>query len=155
RRADAALQALPEDQQAYARRIILRLVQLGEGRADTRRQQPVAELRSVDEDPSLFNDTLKHLTDSRLLTMSGAADDADTTVDIAHEALISGWPTLQEWLTERREAELVRRRLQSKAAEWVRLGRGTDGLLSIGATREAEHWLDSPGAADVGYDENQ
>jgi hypothetical protein len=71
RRADAALAALSPEQQAIARRIFLRLIQFGEGRADTRRQQPEAALRAAGEDPKAFDTTLRHLVDARLLTVSG------------------------------------------------------------------------------------
>ncbi|MFQ5610631.1 MAG: TIR domain-containing protein [Anaerolineae bacterium] len=153
RRADAALADLSPVQQAMARRIFLRLIQFGEGRADTRRQQPVAALRSAGDDADLFDRTLRHLTESRLLTLSGAEEGADRQVDIAHEALIAGWPTLQVWLVERREAEQVRRRLEAKTAEWIRLGRETGGLLDEVELREAGRWLASPDAADLGYDQ--
>lgn len=111
RRADAALAVLTPEQQAIARRIFLHLVQFGEGRADTRRQQPVAALRVAGGDPQAFDHTLEHLTRHRLLTLSGEARREGRRVDIAHEALIGGWPTLQEWLTERRKAEQTRRRV--------------------------------------------
>jgi hypothetical protein len=71
RRADAALAALSAEQQAIARRIFLRLIQFGEGRADTRRQQPEAALRTAGEDPGVFDATLRHLVDARLLTVTG------------------------------------------------------------------------------------
>src|SRR5262249_19879658 len=74
-------------------------------------------------------------------------------VDIAHEALIRGWPTLQGWLKERRDVEQTRRRLEGKAAEWVRLGRGDGGLLDEVELVEAERWLESPDASDMGSDE--
>ena len=152
RRADAALAALTTpEQQAIARRIFLRLVQFGEGRADTRRQQTVAELRGGGDDPILFEQTLHHLTADRLLTLSGDEQTANPSVDLAHEALISGWPRLQQWLGERREAEQTRRRLEAKAAEWVRLGRGSDGLLHGYELAEARQWLVSPDAVDLGY----
>ena len=153
RRADAALAELSPEQQAIARRIFLRLVQFGEGRADTRRQQPVAALLAAGDEPFLFEQTLRHLTDNRLLTPSSEKEGAGRQVDIAHEALITGWPTLQEWLAERREVEQTRRRLEAKAAEWVRLGRGSGGLLDEVALLEAERWLTSPDAADLGYSE--
>jgi WD40 repeat protein len=70
--------------------------------------------------------------------------------DIAHEALIGGWPRLRDWLGQRREAELARRRFEAKVEEWVRLGRGTGGLLDAAELAEAEHWLASPDAADLG-----
>lgn len=75
RRADAAFAALyPDSSQAIARRIFLRLIQFGEGQPDTRRQQTVADLRSVNDDPDQFWQTLRHLASCRLLTLSGEAD---------------------------------------------------------------------------------
>ena len=153
RRADAALAGLMPEQQAIARRVFLRLVQFGEGRADTRRQQPVLALRVAGDEPGVFDHTLEHLTGSRLLTLSGEEGGDGRRVDIAHESLIGGWPTLQEWLAERREAEQARRRLEDKAREWVRLGRGSGGLLDEVELLEAERWLASPDAADLGYSE--
>src|SRR5262249_5160754 len=124
RRADATLASLTEAQQTIARRIFLRLIQFGEGRADTRRQQPVSALYSAGANPAAFDATLQRLAESRLLTLSGAESRgggdgfapspphplAPSLVDISHEALIRGWPTLQGWLKERREGELTRRR---------------------------------------------
>ncbi|MFN8566101.1 MAG: SUMF1/EgtB/PvdO family nonheme iron enzyme [Kouleothrix sp.] len=151
RRADSALAALSAGQQALARRIFVRLVQFGAGRADTRRQLPVAALRSAGDDPPQFEQTLLHLAEQRLLTLSGAQG-GERKADIAHETLIGSWPTLQDWLAERREAEQDRRRLEAKALEWVRLGRGPGGLLDELALAEAEQWLGRPDAAELGYD---
>lgn len=155
RRADDALATLevaPDKQRGIARRIFLRLVQFGEGRADTRRQQPMNALQAVGDDLNLFNQTLHHLANKRLLTLSGEETNNAIKVDIAHEALINGWPTLQQWVFERREAEQIRRRLMSKAEEWVRLGEETGGLLDKIELVEAERWLSSSDASDLGYD---
>ena len=93
-KANATLADLPtEEHRALARRIFLRLVQFGEGRADTRRQQSIADLASVGE-ATLFDQTLRHLADNRLLTQSGEEKEASKKVDLAHEALITVWPTL-------------------------------------------------------------
>ncbi|MFQ5615759.1 MAG: TIR domain-containing protein, partial [Anaerolineales bacterium] len=151
RRADATLAQLSSQEQSIARRVFLRLVQFGEGRADTRRQQPVAALRTAGDAPELFEQTIQHLTTNRLLTLSGEEGESSHQVDIAHEALIAGWPTLQAWLTERREAEQTRRRLEAKAAEWVRLGRGESGLLDELELMEAKYWFNSPDAFELGY----
>ncbi len=153
RRADAALAELSEAQRAISRRIFLRLVQFGEGRADTRRQQPVDALRATGDDSPLFDRTLRHLADSRLLTLSGDEGDFSRKVDIAHEALISGWPALQQWIAERQEAEQARRRLAAKAEEWVRFKKGKGGLLDNVELAEAERWLSTSDATDLGYDE--
>jgi len=153
RKADATLAELSVVQKAIARRIFLRLVQFGEGRPDTRRQQPVADLSATGDDPLLFEHTLHHLTDNRLLTLTGEEALVGKKADIAHEALITGWPTLQEWLGERRDAELSRRRLEAKATEWVRLGQGSRGLLDKAELSEARRWLDSPDAEFLGRSE--
>jgi len=153
RRADAALADLSEIQQVIARRIFLRLIQFGEGRADTRRQQPVDELRAATDDPQLFEEMLRHLADSRLLTLSSEEENSTTKIDIAHEALISGWPKLQEWITQRRGAEQTRRQLNAKVKEWIQLGEGIGGLLDQVELAEAERWLSTPDATALGYDE--
>lgn len=150
RRADAALANLSPDQQLIAQRIFLRLIQFGVGRADTRRQQTISALRSTRDDPRAFDETLQNLTDSRLLTLSSQENATEKKVDIAHESLIRGWPTLQDWVNERRADEETRRRLQDKANEWVRLGR-SGGLLDEVELREAENWLSSRDAIDLGY----
>jgi hypothetical protein len=90
---------------------------------------------------------------SQALTADSKQVDRGRHVDIAHEALISGWPQLQQWLSERREAELGRRRLEAKTDEWVRLGRGQGGLLDVAELPEAERWLEGMDASELGASE--
>src|SRR5579859_2056045 len=149
-RADAVFASLAPAEQAMARRIFLRLVQFGEGRPDTRRRQPVEALQAVGDDPAMFAQTLAILTENRLLTLGGWQE-GGRYVDLAHEALISGWPTLGQWLGERREAELTRRRLEDKGQEWTRLGAAQGGLLDEVELGEAERWLDNADAQELGY----
>ena len=153
RRADAALAELRPEQETIARRIFLRMVQFGEGRADTRRQQPLDALRSPGDDPLVFDATIRLLVQRRLLTLTGEERAAGGMVDISHEALIAGWPKLQAWIDERREAELTRRRLETKASEWSRLGRGEGGRLDEAELTEAERWLEGADAAELGSSE--
>jgi signal transduction histidine kinase len=152
-RADAVLADLLPEQRSIARRIFLRLIQFGEGRPDTRRQQPRSALLSAGEDMHLFEQTLHHLTNSRLLTISSEERDTSRKVDIAHEALIGSWPTLQQWCAEWREAEQIRRRLDARVVEWVRRGQGSVGLLDEPELSEARYWLSSPEGGVLGYDE--
>jgi WD40 repeat protein len=150
-RADASLAVLAAEQQTIARRIFRRLVQFGEGRADTRRPRPVRALRVASDDPALFDRTLEHLIRDRLL-VPGAEPGPARMIDLAHEALIEGWPALKGWIAAYREAEQYRRRLEADAREWVRLGRGTGGLLDAVRLAEAERWAEGPDAAEVGSD---
>jgi hypothetical protein len=151
RRADAALAALTPAQQSIARRIFLRLVQFGEGRPSTRRQLSATALHSQADDTADFERTLAHLAAARLIVLDSRTDENVPRVDLAHEALIQGWPALAGWVIERREAEQTRRRLEAKAEEWVRLGRGSAGLLDAVELAEVDRWLAGPDAADLGY----
>jgi WD40 repeat protein len=151
RRADAAYNeiVLPE-QQAIIRRIFLRLIQFGEGRADTRRQQPETELQAATDTPAHFRATLEHLVTRRLLTVNQDERNQVRLVDLAHEALIGGWPLLRGWLAQWRTAERARRRLELKSQEWQRLGEAEGGLLDPVELAEAQRWLASPAATELG-----
>jgi Sulfatase-modifying factor enzyme 1/TIR domain len=121
-RADAVLAALSPAQRKIAERIFLRLVQLGEGRQDTRRRQSATALGAPGDDPTLFTTTLRHLTDRRLLTVNGV-DGEEPTVDLGHEAMITHWSTLRDWIGDSREREVIRRRIERDADGWWLGGR--------------------------------
>ena len=150
-KADATLANLPEDRRKISRRIFLRLVQFGEGRPDTRRQLAEGDLRASGDDPAVFEHVLTTLVDNRLLTPS-PDDSRGRRFDIAHEMLIVGWPASEQWVQARRDAEKTRRRLVAKAEEWVHLRRGESGLLDAGELIEADRWLTSPDAEELGVD---
>ncbi|MFP2930300.1 TIR domain-containing protein [Pyxidicoccus sp. 3LG] len=150
--ADATIAALSPEQQRLARRVFLRLVQFGEGRADLRRQQLWGALRSDGDDRALLDKTLQHLAEQRLLTVSGEEqhDPEKRKVDISHEALIQSWEQLRTWVGRKREAEQTRRRLDQKVDEWKRLGRGQGGLLDAVELLDAERWLRESDARELG-----
>lgn len=150
--ADAVYADLTPNQQAITRRIFLRLIHFGEGRADTRRQQPVSALSSAEEDPQACQWVIRHLAESRLLTLNGEAGSRETRVDLAHEALIASWPRLQEWIADYKKAELTRRRLQAHTEEWLQTAQ-RGGLLDAVQLKHAQEWLDSPEAGVLGVDE--
>ena len=135
-----------------ARRVFVRLVQFGEGRPDTRRQQSVAQLRAGN-DPVAFEATLRALASNRLITLTADRETGRRRADIAHEALIRGWPQLQNWIEESRKAEEVRRKLERKAQEWIDAGTGTEGLLGTGGLVEAESFLAGPDGRDLPDDD--
>ncbi|RLT39265.1 MAG: CHAT domain-containing protein [Chloroflexi bacterium] len=148
RRATTVYNNLPEAAQPIARRIFLRLVQFGEGRLDTRRQQTVDELRASGDDSAVFDKTLDKLTANRLLTTSGE-EGSGRRVDIAHEALIGGWGLLRKWIGERRTAEQTRRRLEESAIRYVELER-QGGLLDERELADAQDWTASPDSRELG-----
>ena len=153
RRANSIYQNLPDSAQPIARRIFLRLIQFGEGRPDTRRQQTVEELRASGDDEEVFRQTLSRLIEARLLTSGGDMEGGARRVDIAHEALITSWARLQDWLKQRQSAEQFRRRLEEQAGDWLRFGKKA-GLLDAFEIQEAENWLADASAQDLGYSQD-
>jgi hypothetical protein len=138
--ADVVLRRLTRLQEAIALRILLRLVTFGEGRADTRRQQPRAALRSESETVPNFDAVLRHLVDNRLLTVTGDDQHADVRVDLAHEVLIDAWQTFADWIRAWRDHEQRRRELEAAAAAWRRRGGRQGGLLDADELGNAMVW---------------
>lgn len=149
-RADATLRALTPAQEEIARRIMLRLINFGEGRSDTRRLQPRSKLRAADEKDTDFDTVLRRLTGDRLLTMHYSEDSNDPHVDLAHEVITTAWPTLERWVKTRRPDELRRRRFEAAAAYWNERGRGAGGLLDRIELAEVEAWRRTESARELG-----
>jgi Novel STAND NTPase 1/TIR domain len=127
KKADTLLTTLSPPQQTIVRRVFLRLTQPGEGTEDTRRRATRVELQTTAEETSMVADVIQILADARLLVTS-----EDQQVDVAHEALIRGWPRLRGWIEEDRAALRTHHRLTEAAEEWQRLQRDP-GVLFRGA----------------------
>jgi WD40 repeat protein len=155
RRADGALDELSPARRDIARRVLVRLVQLGDSAATTRRQQTRAALATAGDAPQEIDAVVHHLADRRLITTSGG-DDANPAarVDLAHEVLLSAWPVLGEWLRSRWQDEQRRRVLEDRAAAWATHGRGASHLLDADELREARGWLSDDKARDLGVSED-
>ena len=161
--ADTAVGALPSEQASIAKRVLLRLVQFGEGRPDTRRQLRFEDLRSEGDDDRTIEGVLDYLARYRVVTLTGLAPDEGRDgragelapartgmgVDLAHEALISAWPTMRSWVAERRDAEQARRRLEGHVETWEEHGRAAAFLDEV-QLREARGWLAGADARELG-----
>ena len=112
RSAERVYGELDEQHRRAARRILLRLTALGEGTEDTRRRVAHTELG----DDAVTARVLERLAAARLVSIG------EHTVEITHEALIRGWPTLREWLATDRESLRAHRRLTGAAADWATHG---------------------------------
>ena len=118
RHADSVIARLTAGQRRAARLVLMRLVTVD----DTRASLPADELVTGEESQA----ALDALVAARLLVIRDVDD--GTVHEIAHEALIRGWLTLQIWLDEDREARGIRHRLEAAAAEWDRLHRPPEVL---------------------------
>ncbi|MFC9948631.1 nSTAND1 domain-containing NTPase [Streptomyces pratensis] len=131
-----------EPQATSARRMLLRLVAPGEGTPDTRRPAEREELqaaRGQDDIP-----VLEALARARLLTLD------NTSAELAHEALLTAWPRLREWIEADRERLRVHRRLTEAARAWEDLGRDPGALYRGSRLVTAqEHFSNSGRSEDL------
>jgi hypothetical protein len=149
RRADATLSQFIAAQADIARRILLRLISFGEGRSDTRRQQPQAQLRASGDAAADFDTVLQAMVGDRLLTVDEDIA-GEPRVDLAHEIMILAWPTLAKWIQSHRVDEQRRRKLEAAAAEWAEHGRTARGLLDPIELADAERWQQTESAVQLG-----
>ncbi len=139
KRAQAIYGGLTTEERTVARRLLLRLIQPGEGTEDTRCRVSFSELVTVSQQQRLVERVVERLSAARLLTVGRSVGD-ERTVELAHEALIGSWPQLGRWIEEDRAGRLTHRRLTEAATEWQRLGRD-DGALYRGVhLSEALGW---------------
>ena len=124
------------EQQSIARRIFLRLTELGDesSLADTRRRATFKELILKPEEATSTHGVLKALADARLITTS------EDSAEVAHEALIREWPTLRSWLEENREGLRLHRHLTESAQEWLEMNREPDLLYRGARLAQAREW---------------
>jgi WD40 repeat protein/DNA-binding SARP family transcriptional activator len=138
RLAERAYLALDPDEQAAARRLLLRLAGPGEGAAVTRRSVALAELEPERDQPTAR--ALEVLTARRLLTVSEA------TVEVAHEALLREWPRLRGWLEEDVQGRALHRHLTQAAGAWAAAGRDAGELYRGARLTGALDWAATHGA---------
>ncbi len=139
--AESVLNRLTAEQKALARRIFLRLTELGEGTQDTCRRAAISELISTEGEAPEVESLLTELADARLITLS------EGVAEVAHEALIREWPSLRAWLSEDRESLRLHRRLTAAAQDWENLSRDSGVLYRGAPLAQALEWAAQPGHA--------
>jgi WD40 repeat protein/DNA-binding SARP family transcriptional activator/type II secretory pathway predicted ATPase ExeA len=166
RRAEDTFAGLSPAGQAAARQIFLRLVTLGEGIEDTRRRVLRSELEAVtletllassedsgsreSESAIAIAEVLEAFGRTRLLYFDRDVQARSPTVEIAHEALLSEWGRLREWLDEGREDVHIQRLLGLAAAEWNQAGRDPSFLVQGTRLNFFEGWAEGAGLALTG-----
>lgn len=125
---------LSSEQQQIAKNIFLRLTNLGEGVEGTRRRVMLAELLPAAREASAVQSVLKILVAARLITVD------EDSVEVAHEALITEWPTLHNWLVEDREELRLHRRLTEAAQVWLESERDPSELYQGTRLSQAVEW---------------
>lgn len=118
-----------------ARRLLTALVRMPAGAtAATRRTARRAELDDAQWEIA------RRLATSRLL-VTGHSPEGTETVELAHEALIGGWPRLAGQVADDRAFLAWRETLRSDLDRWERSGRMPDLLPGPAVLAAAEPWL--------------
>jgi WD40 repeat protein len=140
RTADEVLQRLSAEDRKTALKLFRRMTLITAGGRVARRRVTLTEIHAAAsaqtaERRGQVDALLSAFAGRRLLTLN------EDTAEIAHDALLTAWPTLRQWLEPDLTAQAVYDRLIDDAAEWA--GHGRDPaflyrgarLLSVQDTR--------------------
>lgn len=141
--AESAWAQLGPDGQAAARRLLLRLVRVGDDTRDARRRASSAELATPSAGGRAAEHALEVLARERLVTLDAGS------VEISHEALLRAWPRLRRWIDQDRAGILARQRLEEDAAAWQRQGRDSSLIYRGARLGAVRYQLGTPMQAEL------
>ena len=121
RRAEKIYDKFESDEKILCRRILLRLIQVGQGTEATKRRVPFRELLSTDWEYAQIEAIITKLAapDARLITTHAEGGSyGEPVVELSHEALIKSWGRLRDWIEESRQNLLTQHRLIEAVNEW-------------------------------------
>jgi basic membrane lipoprotein Med (substrate-binding protein (PBP1-ABC) superfamily) len=140
RRSEEVFAELDGQEQEAARRVLLRLVRLGEGQRTTGRRIPLRELTDLAIDPLVLSGVLRRFEANRLITFDREPVSGGSTVEVAHEALLSEWDRLAAWIEVARSDLRRHDALAARAGEWTATGRRSEDLLTGNRLEEYAAW---------------
>lgn len=140
KRAGEVFERLTPEQQTIGRRILLQLTQFGDDTEDTRRRIRISELCDDQGEQPYIEEVIEILTNARLLTTSTDGK-GRRQLDVAHEALIRGWPDLRKWIDENRVKLRIHRKLTEAAQEWEERNEDASFLYRGMRLAQAREWL--------------
>jgi WD40 repeat protein/energy-coupling factor transporter ATP-binding protein EcfA2 len=116
---DKIYNAFSEEEALATQTIFLKLVDIGEDEKSGIEWKPIRQRtnRSEFRDP-LEQTVLTQLIGQNLLVSNRATNSKESTIEIAHEILLTSWTTLNTWINENRKAITLRNRLNDDVARW-------------------------------------
>jgi WD40 repeat protein len=144
RRADSILSRFTADEKEICRHVLLQLVQHVEGELYTRRRVPLADLVSARFDAAAVRPVVDELAgeNARLVVLeTDRADPNIQLIELAHEALIAGWPQFRTWLNEDRDFQRWRSRLRTDLEDWRHWNKDPSALLQGAVLDEALRYV--------------
>ena len=141
RRADEVYNRFDDGEKASARHVLLQLVSLTEEGLAVRRRVDRVDVQRLGED-GVVEGVIDQLAQQRLLTFDQDPETGNATVEVAHEALISEWPRLANWVEDANEDLRMRRRLASAVGDWEASAREESFALRGSRLTEMESWAE-------------
>jgi len=143
RRANDLFAELDDGQRIASRQLFLRLVTITEGDNWARRRVAASEIISLDVDLVALQSVIGIYAQHRLLTLDRDDVTGSPTVEVAHEALLTEWGRLRDWIETGREDIRHHATLTSAMAEWVAAKNNPDYLLTGARLARYEQWAAS------------
>jgi formylglycine-generating enzyme required for sulfatase activity/DNA-binding CsgD family transcriptional regulator len=125
-----AYDQLPLEAQSFTATLFLNLIAINEAGEYTRKKGRLSDFRSGDASPETIEKVINTFADLRVLTLDWDYDQSIPIIELAHEALITSWPLLQQWLETNREQLVIRRRLNAAVNDWLEGQKDSSFLLS-------------------------
>lgn len=138
-RAQKTLESLTSEQREVAKTVLLQMVSLGDGVANTRRRVARHELYPEGVPPERVDQVLSRLSSAEARLILIDANQAELT----HESLIQNWPTLRDWLNQNRESLQLARQVEDAADAWDSHNRDDDYLWTGSRLGVVEDWARS------------
>lgn len=116
---DQIYNALPDTKKQTAQRIVLKLVGIGGDAASGTEWKPVCRRAQWSEfAENQEQKVLMQLINHNLLISNRQPQSQEATVEIAHEALLTSWTRLHDWIQDNRQAIALRNRLNEDVSRW-------------------------------------
>jgi hypothetical protein len=138
RAADGAFESLSKEDKEIARRQFLELVQPTSGDDVRRRRAPLDTLAQLTgDDPNRIEAVLSCFEQAELVRRTKGSVPGEDRFEVAHEALVSSWQRLDEWVKDKRRASEKKLQLVTAAQRWRESGQRPDYLLAGQAIKDA------------------
>ena len=116
-------QNLSPEQQLATKQILLRLVDVVALEKSEVLRTAVSRRAYKSDFTDTQAKTVQLLVDQNLLVSDDGNRKKQATVEIAHEALLSSWADLKDWISDAKSTIALNNRLAEDAARWEKLGR--------------------------------
>ena len=141
RKANDLYSQLSEIEQAAAQQLFLRLVTIADNDEWVRRRVPASEMVALDDDLVPLQTVIELFARHHLLTLDRDSATGAPTVEVAHEALLTEWDLLRDWIESGRDDITRHAALTAAMREWEASGGNRDYLPAGSRLDGYEQWM--------------